>query len=266
MGSQRQRARSAPVGAGAQGAAVTYDALLDEGRTLYPGVRIGRPGRSRGYWAMITALRLLRVRYHVHLQGARHVAPGPAILVGNHVHLLDPVMVVMSTWWRVSAFTKVEAFEGRGAAFFRIMGQIPLRRGDPASTAWAMAMSRQALAHGGMLGIYPEGTRSPDPGALHRLHKRVLIPVLQANPEVPVHAVTTAYRRRGRWRRVEVSVRVSEPLALPVGTADAQEVADRMRDALLALGGQRYVDRYARDVKRELRAVRAGAGARHQHG
>jgi hypothetical protein len=39
-----------------------------------------------------------------------------------------------------------------------------------------------------------------------------------------------------------------------------------MRDALLALGGQRYVDRYARDVKRELRAVRAGAGTRHQHG
>jgi 1-acyl-sn-glycerol-3-phosphate acyltransferase len=236
-----------------------YQALLEEARRLYPGVRIGRPGRSRGYWAMITALRLLRTRYRVQLQGAQHVARGPAILIGNHVHLLDPVMVVMSTWWRVSAFTKVEAFEGRGAAFFRIMGQIPLRRGDPAATDWAMAMARQALAHGGMLGIYPEGTRSPDPGALHRLHKRVMIPVLAANPDVPVHAVTTAYHHRGRWHRVEVDVRISEPLALPTG-GDAQAVADRVRDALLALGGQRYVDRYARDVKRELRAARAVGG------
>jgi 1-acyl-sn-glycerol-3-phosphate acyltransferase len=235
------------------------EALLDQARTLYPGVRIGRPGRSRGYWAMITTLRLLRVRYRVRVQGAQHVARGPAILIGNHVHLLDPVMVVMSTWWRVSAFTKVEAFEGRGAVFFRIMGQIPLRRGDPASTAWAMAMARAALAHGGMLGLYPEGTRSPDPGVLHRLHKRVMIPVLAANPDVPVHAVTTAYHDRGRWRRVAVDVRISEPLDLPE-RADAEAVANHVRDALLALGGQRYVDRYARDVKRELRAARAAGG------
>lgn len=232
-----------------------YDELLAEGRDLYPGVRIGRPGRSRGYWAMITALRLLRIRYAVHLRGASRIGPGPAILVGSHIDAMDPVVVVMSAWWRISAFTKVEVFERRGAAFFRIMGQIPLRRGDPASTGWAMEMSRHALAAGGKIGIYPEGTRSPDPTTLHRLHKRVLVPLLQANPDVPVHAVVTRYDRRG-WRRIRVEALLSEPLVLDARTMTPDELTLVVREALLALGGQQYVDRYARDVKAELRAAR----------
>ena len=107
-----------------------YDALLAEARTLYPGVRIGRPGRARTYWATIAAMRLLRVRWAVDIDGADRVAPGPAILIGNHVHFMDPVCVVIAVWWRASAFTKLEWFEHRGSLFFRLMGQIPLRRGD----------------------------------------------------------------------------------------------------------------------------------------
>jgi 1-acyl-sn-glycerol-3-phosphate acyltransferase len=240
-----------------QAASPSYEVLLAQARSLYPGVRIGRPGRSRGYWAMITALRLLRLRYAVRFEGAGHVADGPAILVGNHVSMFDPVMVVMSAWWRVSAFTKIEVFERRGAIFFRVMGQIPLRRGDAASTDWAMAMSRHALGHGGKLGLYPEGTRTPDPRVMHRLHKRVLIPLLQANPDVPVHAVVTSYEPRGRWRRTRVSVRVSQALPLDARTMAPQVLADSLRDALLALSGQRYEDRYAQEVKAELRAARA---------
>lgn len=233
-----------------------YEELLAEARSLYPGVRIGRPGRSRGYWAMITALRIGRVRYAVDVRGAAHVGSGPAILVANHTNALDPVVVVMSAWWRVSALTKVEVFERPGAAFFRIMGQIPLRRGDAASTAWAMEMSRHALSDGGKIGIYPEGTRSPDPATLHRLHKRVLVPLLQANPDVPVHVVATRFGGR-RGLRTRVLVRVSEAVPLDTATMSPQELTDVLRDALLELGGQAYVDRYARDVKAERRdAVR----------
>ena len=106
-----------------------YDDLLADGRRLYPSVRIGRPGRSRAYWPTVAALRVARVLYAVDAKGLERVADGPAILVGNHSGALDPVFVVASTWWRVSAFTKIEAFEGGAAAFFRLMGQIPLRRG-----------------------------------------------------------------------------------------------------------------------------------------
>ena len=233
-------------------AASTYDEALAEGRRLYPGVRIGRPGRARTYWATIAAMRVLRARWAVRVEGADQVAPGAAILIGNHLSAMDPVLAVISNWWRVTAFTKVEVFERRGAVFFRLMGQIPLRRGDEASTHWAMDMATRALAYGGKIGLYPEGTRSPDPTQLHRLHKRVLIPVLQANPDVPVHAITTSYTRRP-WRRTRVQISLSPPLALDARTMTPDELTAVVRDALLALGGQTYVDRYARDVKAERR-------------
>jgi 1-acyl-sn-glycerol-3-phosphate acyltransferase len=227
-----------------------YGTALSAGAALYPGVKVGRPGRARSYWVTIALLRVLRLGLRVRVTGAQEVAPGPAILIANHVSGLDPVVVVMSRWWRVTAFTKIEWFEGRAAPFFRWMGQIPLRRGDEASTAWAMDMSRFTLAAGGMVGIYPEGTRSPDPTTLHRLHKRVMIPLLQANPDVPVHAIATSYRTSSGRRRM-VTVRISPPLPLDVRTMGAEEITTVVRDALLQQSGQKYVDRYARDVKGE---------------
>ncbi len=53
----------------AEGADQSYDELLEQARTLYPGMRIGRPGRSRGYFPMIGALRALRARYDVDHRG-----------------------------------------------------------------------------------------------------------------------------------------------------------------------------------------------------
>jgi 1-acyl-sn-glycerol-3-phosphate acyltransferase len=229
--------------------ATDYDTALAQGRAIYPGVRIGKPGRARTYWATIAAMRALRVKWVVQATGSENVAPGAAILVGNHLSAMDPVAAVMSHWWRVTAFTKVEAFEGRGAFFFRLMGQIPLRRGDEESSRWALDMAARTLADGNKLGLYPEGTRSPDKRSLHRLHKRILIPVLEASPDVPVHTITTTYPRSpGRRRRVEI--RLSPPLPLDVRAMDADEVVTIIRDSLLRDGGMAYVDAYARDIKK----------------
>lgn len=235
-------------------AGARYASLLGQGAELHPDIRVGRPGRSRAYWAVIALMRVLRVRYRVRMHGADQIAAGPTILVGNHVHWVDPGVVVIARWWRVSAFTKVEAFQSRGAFFFRLMGQIPLRRGDAEATQWAMEMAQEALAYGGKLGLYPEGTRSPDPNRLHKLHKRILVPLLQGNPDVPVHVVTTRYHppRRGR---VPVEVQVSPPLDLDAAHASADELVVRVRDQILALSGQTYRDRYAQDVKAERRAA-----------
>jgi 1-acyl-sn-glycerol-3-phosphate acyltransferase len=225
-----------------------YEALLAEGKALLGGARIGRPGSSRLYWMTIAIMRLLGLRLKVRLHGKEHLRRGtPAILVANHVSAWDPVCVVISGWWRVTAFTKVEYFGSPGSFFFRWMGQIPLRRGDADSTAWAMRMSQEALARGGMIGLYPEGTRSPD-GKLHKLHKRILIPLLVANPDVAVHAVTMSYEKR-TGRRTLVTGRVSPPLELD-HSAPPDVIANRLRDEMLALGGQEYVDEYAQTVKR----------------
>ncbi len=227
----------------------TYGDALAEGRALYPEIRIGRPGRARTYRPTIAAMRILRARWDVDLQGAENVAPGAGLFIANHLSAADPVVVVISSWWRITALTKVEAFERRGAFFFRLMGQIPLRRGDEACTEWAMGMASRTLADGGKVALYPEGTRSPDPTKLHRLHKRVLVPMLQTNPDVSAYAITTTYTRRP-WRRMHVQVRISPRLELDSRTMTPDALTAIVRDALLKLGGQTYVDVYARDAQR----------------
>jgi 1-acyl-sn-glycerol-3-phosphate acyltransferase len=234
-------------------AVASYEALLAAGRAHYPDVRLGRPGLARSYWPTIAAMRALRAKYKIEVDGAGHVPSGPAILIANHVSAADPLVVVMSAWWRVTAFTKLEWFESRAAPFFRWMGQIPLRRGDHAATDWAIDVASAALAHGGKIGLYPEGTRSPDPTKLHRLHGRVLIPVLQANPEVPAFALTTTYSRLSALR-TRVQVRISPQLPLEPLTMAPETILTTVRDALLALGGQTYVDMSAREAKLGPRA------------
>jgi len=165
-------------------------------------------------------------------------------LVGNHLSLLDPVLVGLSNRFRVTFFTKVEVFERIGAIFFRWTGQIPIRRGDEASTKWALEIAADSVARGCKLSIYPEGTRSADGVTLHRLHRRVLIPVLQSNATVPIHAMTIAYTDKSLWRR-NVEIRFSECL-----TINREESADTITQvvthALIELGGMPYEHTFSR--------------------
>lgn len=225
-----------------------YNSLLEQGKGIYPGMRVGRPGRARTYFPTIFFMRILRLRYSVKVSGSHHVARGPAILVGNHLHAMDPVAAVIKHWWRVTAFAKVEVFENRGASFFRWMGQIPLRRGDETSTKWALDMAALTLADGNKLGLYPEGTRSPDKKSLHKLHRRILIPVFQNSPDAPVHAITTTYLGIKRFRH-RVTVHISSRLPIDVHTMSPNEIVDVIKNALLEAGGMPYVDAFARDIK-----------------
>jgi 1-acyl-sn-glycerol-3-phosphate acyltransferase len=224
-----------------------YDRLVSNGQALLPGVRIGRPGRARTYWMTIAAMRALRVRWRVRVSGDEHIQRGAALLVGNHVSAMDPVAAVMSHWWRVTAFTKVEVFQRRGAVFFRLMGQIPLKRGDEAVTEWALRMAGSTLDGGNKVGIYPEGTRSPHPGRLHRLHPRILVPLIRSHPDVPVHVIYTEYSD-GRLRK-HVTIRLSPRLLFDQDSSD-DDIVQVVREALLALGGQEYIDESAAKAKR----------------
>lgn len=226
----------------------TWRTLIDEGRRLYAPTRIGRPGRGLGYWPAYLAAQLLRLNWRIRARGRERVQPGPAILVGNHLSLLDPVLAGVTSRWRLTFFTKVEAYQRPGAFFFRWVGQIPLRRGDEPATQWALRMSSNALTDGNRLCVYPEATRSPDGHSLHRLHMRVLVPILRANPSVPVHAMTVRYgpRRNGR---VDVDLRYSEPLQLDPATMTSIELTNAVRDALLETGRMPYVHAFGRSVK-----------------
>ncbi len=222
----------------------SYLALVEEGRNIHPEIEIGKPGQGWAYWTLHPIAQLLRVKWDIGVTGAEHVNDGPAILVGNHLRAMDPIIVGMASRWRLVFFAKADLWDSRGAPFFWMTGQIPIRRGDEASTKWGLAMSSYALSFGNKLCLYPEATRSPDGNSLHRLHRRVLVPVLQANPDVPVHAMTIAYlgKRSGRER---IDLRFSPALPLDAAEMSPNALTDTVTHALLDLGGMPYVHQFA---------------------
>jgi 1-acyl-sn-glycerol-3-phosphate acyltransferase len=132
-----------------------------------------------------------------------------------------------------------------------------MRREGGSASERALATAREVLTDGGILGIYPEGTRSPD-GRLYRGHTGVARLGLGCGvPIIPVGMVgTTEVQPRGSnlmrpFRRI--TVRFGEPLDLSrfEGTSATDPLAlravtDELMFEIRRLSGQVYVDRYAK--------------------
>ncbi len=146
---------------------------------LQPQTRGGAPRRRRfpsmAYWVLkIVLTPVLRSLFRVHAEGTQTCpARGPAILASNHQSFIDSVFLPLVVRRRVTFVAKAEYFESwKTAWFFRAVGMIPLKRGGGSASERALAAAREVLMSGGVLGIYPEGTRSPD-GRLYKGHTGV---------------------------------------------------------------------------------------------
>ncbi len=212
------------------------------------------------YWVLKGLLSpIFFLLWRVKVEGRDHVPDrGPVILAPNHVTFLDSMFLPLVLRRRVTFVAKAEYFDSwRTAWFFRAAGQIPMRREGGSASERALAAARDVLGAGNVLGIYPEGTRSPD-GRLYRGHTGVARLALACGvPVVPVGLVgTTEVQRPGSnlphpFKRV--TVRFGAPLDLarfdPDAAADPMTlrmVTDELMYEIRALSGQTYVDRYAK--------------------
>lgn len=84
-------------------------------------------------------------------------AQGPVILAGNHAHNIDGPMLIGTSPRPLHFLVKKEAFVGPLDPFLRAIGQIEVDRKSADRTAVVHALG--VLEHGGVLGIFPEGTR-----------------------------------------------------------------------------------------------------------
>jgi 1-acyl-sn-glycerol-3-phosphate acyltransferase len=186
---------------------------------------------------------------------------GAAIVAANHLSAADEVFTPVCARRQVLYFAKAEYFTAPGlrgrlrARLFREFGHIPVDRDDTRAAAGTIATGSELLAEGRVLGIYPEGTRSPD-GRLHKFRTGVARLALRTGaPVVPVGLVGTDHVLRpgdGRWRRVPVAVHFGPSLDFSGRAEDERsaralrEVTEIVRAAIQALSGQQYVDTYAR--------------------
>ncbi|WP_443033495.1 lysophospholipid acyltransferase family protein [Streptomyces sp. ACA25] len=121
-------------------------------------------------------------------------ATGPVILAGNHVHNLDGPMIIGTAPRPVHFLVKSEAFAGPFGPLLRALGQVEVNR-ESADRA-AVTGALRVLAQGGVLGIFPEGSRGE--GDFAELRSGLAYFALRsAAPVVPV-AVLGSKERRSR--------------------------------------------------------------------
>ena len=212
------------------------------------------------YWVVKILLSpVMFLLWRVRVEGREHVpAQGPVVLAPNHVAFLDSVFLPLVLRRRVTFVAKAEYFDSwKTAWFFRAVGQIPMRREGGSASERALATAREVLNGGGALGIYPEGTRSPD-ARLYRGHTGVARLALGCKvPVVPVGLTgTTEVQRPGSNRPhlfKTVTVKFAPPLDVERFAGDAADdplvlraLTDELMFEIRRLTGQAYVDRYAK--------------------
>jgi 1-acyl-sn-glycerol-3-phosphate acyltransferase len=215
--------------------------------------------------AELTVSPVLRAYFRPVATGTEYVPrTGAAIIAANHLSAADEVFTPITARRQVVYFAKAEYFNGTGlrgralAWIFTEFGLVPVERTNPRAAASTIDIGAELLAAGKMLGIYPEGTRSPD-GRLHKFRTGVARLALRSGaPVVPVGLIGTDRvlpAGEQRWRRAPVQVHYGPPLDFSGRAEDERssrvlrEVTETVRAAVQRLSQQEYLDSYASSVK-----------------
>jgi 1-acyl-sn-glycerol-3-phosphate acyltransferase len=124
-------------------------------------------GVSRPLYALVRGIvsPFLRVYFRMHVSGVEHVPEaGAAIIAPNHKSFLDPFFVAIRIPRQLRFMAKTELIEAPYGGLLVRLGAFPVRRGQ--SDSDALETAREILRQGGLLALFPEGTRVRDPDQL----------------------------------------------------------------------------------------------------
>ncbi|MDT4900061.1 MAG: 1-acyl-sn-glycerol-3-phosphate acyltransferase [Pseudonocardiales bacterium] len=222
-----------------------------------------------GYWLakFVFLGPLLRLLWRPWAEGRKNIPDdGPVIIASNHLSFCDSFFMPIVIRRKVTFLAKAEYFTTPGLKgrltrrFMYAVGMVPIDRGDSDAARAALTTGVRVLGEGTLLGIYPEGTRSPD-GRLYRGKTGVARLALESGAVVVPCAMinTDVVQPQGRIfpkLRPRPGVRFGKPLDFSryEGMSGDRFVERSMTDEimyeLMQLSGQEYVDQYAAKVKK----------------
>lgn len=212
------------------------------------------------YWIFkATALSILRLWLRPVVEGVDNLPSGAVIVASNHLSFSDSLFLGAVLPRRITFLAKSSYFDrpgirGRLAAwFFRALGQVPTdRSGGPASDG-ALRAGIAVLQRDDVLGIYPEGTRSPD-GRLYRGHTGVArLALATSAPVLPVGVIGTNLAQPPgtvMLRKAALRIVIGEPLDFSAEAGgDAHVVLRKVTDEVMQniqhLSEQQYAYEYS---------------------
>jgi 1-acyl-sn-glycerol-3-phosphate acyltransferase len=205
----------------------------------------------------------LMILFRPKVKGLRNVpGTGPVIIASNHLSFSDSIFMPLVVPRKVTFLAKSEYFTSPGPKgllkklTFIALGQVPVDRSGGRRSEAALITGLKVLAEGKCLGIYPEGTRSPD-GRLYKGRTGIarlaiesgapIIPVAMFNTEKiqPTGTVVPKVMR--------VEMIFGEPMYFEGDSTDLlylRDVTDKIMTTIQSLSGQEYVDTYATKAKK----------------
>jgi len=197
---------------------------------------------------------LLNVCFSWKAEGRENVPlTGPLILVANHVHVLDPILLVFALPRWITFVAKEELFR---SLFLRLWlrwaGSLPLQRdGKVREKQRLLESARKALDEGLILGMFPEGGRSHDgklrkakPGSAVIASKTdvSLLPVGVAGTD-KIHGIGWL------WKRPRIVVKIGKPFKLPptnnkISKSQMQSLTTQLMQEIAALLPPEYQGAY----------------------
>ena len=234
------------------------------------------------YWIMknLVAGPLLKTIFRPWVVGTENIPrTGPVILASNHLSFIDSIFLPLVIERRISFLAKSDYFHGRGIGgwfiknFLLGTGMLPIDRSGGKASEASLNTGLRVLANGNMLGIYPEGTRSPD-GTMYRGRTGVARMILEGHvPVIPVAMIDTdkvmpIHAKIPKVHRIGIVF--GEPLdfsrfeGLEGDRFILRSITDEIMYELQKLSKQEYDDVYASSVKERLStAKQAPAAAKH---
>jgi 1-acyl-sn-glycerol-3-phosphate acyltransferase len=205
----------------------------------------------------------LMILFRPKVKGLRHVpGTGPVIIASNHLSFSDSIFMPLVVPRKVTFLAKSEYFTSPGPKgllkklTFIALGQVPVDRSGGRRSEAALITGLKVLAEGKCLGIYPEGTRSPD-GRLYKGRTGIARLAIESGaPIIPVAMFNTEKIQptgtvMPKVMRVEMIF--GEPMYFEGDSTDLlhlRDVTDKIMSTIQALSGQEYVDTYATKAKK----------------
>ena len=203
------------------------------------------------------------VLFRPKVKGLRNVpATGPVIIASNHLSFSDSIFMPLVVPRKVTFLAKSEYFTSPGPKgfikklTFIALGQVPVDRTGGRRSEAALITGLEVLGEGKCLGIYPEGTRSPD-ARLYKARTGIARLAIESGaPVIPVAMFNTdKIQPTGKVipKVMRVGMTFGEPMYFEGDSRDAahlREVADTIMKRIQQLSGQEYVDEYATKAKR----------------
>ena len=206
---------------------------------------------------------LLMLLFRPKVTGLRHVpTTGPVIIASNHLSFSDSIFMPLVVPRKVTFLAKSEYFTSPGIKgfikklTFIALGQVPVDRSGGKRSEAALLTGLRVLNEGSCIGIYPEGTRSPD-GRLYKGRTGIARMAIESGAAVvPVAMFNTAeIQPTGqvvpKVRRVEMIF--AEPMYFTGDSTDPavlRDATNKIMDVIAAMSGQIYVpNMYASEAK-----------------